>query len=94
MRFVDGTKNQGGEDNIHEARELEIFVAVVTALGLSMQEALVYIGINDRFVLVFMECDYETVWKFFTKISITNPECVTVDRVYHYIILREGGPQH
>ena len=57
MRFIGGTTNQEINGNNQGAWDPEIYIAVITTVGVPVEEALVDIGIKYRNALINMECD-------------------------------------
>ena len=62
MRFIGGLTRQGRTVSIHGAWEPEISVAVITTVGVPVEEALDDIGMKSINVVINMECDGEAYW--------------------------------
>ena len=62
VRFIGGPSNQGRKGNIQGAWDIDISVAVVIAVGVTVEESLAYIGINARRSVIHLECDCEEYW--------------------------------
>ena len=59
VSFIGGPSNQVRTGYIQGVWDPDISVAVVTAVGVLAEEALFYIGMNTRSVLIRLECDCE-----------------------------------
>ena len=62
VRFICGTTRQGRTVIIQGACNPEIFVAVITMVGVKVGEALNDIGMNSRKVMINMKCNGEESW--------------------------------
>ena len=62
MSFIGGTTNKVRIGSIQEAWYTEILVAVITTVGVPVEETLAGIGIKSRKVLIYMECGVEASW--------------------------------
>ena len=62
VRFIDGITSQGVKLSIHGAWDPEISVAVITTVGVPVEENLADIGMKARNVVICMECDGEESW--------------------------------
>ena len=62
MRFIGGLTRQGRTVSIHGSWEPEISVAVITTVGVPVEEALDDIGMKAINVVINMECDGEAYW--------------------------------
>ena len=57
--FIGGPTNQRRTDNIQGAWDPEILVAVITMVGVLVEEALVDIVMKAKKLVIHMECDVE-----------------------------------
>ena len=55
--FIGGPTNQRRTGNIQGAWDPEILVAVITMVGVPVEEALVDIVMNSRKVMIHLECE-------------------------------------
>ena len=62
LRFLGETTKQVSSGKIHGDWYPEILVKVVTYVGVPVEVALAYIGMNSRENMVHMECNCEAVW--------------------------------
>ena len=62
VRFIGGPTRQGRTGSIHVSSDPEISVAVITTVGIPVEEALADIGMKTRNVVIHMECDVEASW--------------------------------
>ena len=62
VRFIGGPKRQGREVSIQVSWYPETSVAVITTVGITVEEALAYIGMKTINVVIHMECGGETSW--------------------------------
>ena len=58
-RFIGGPKSQGRTGSIHREWYLERSVAVITMVGITVEEDLADIGMKTINVMIHMECDGE-----------------------------------
>ena len=62
MRFIGGHTRQGRTGSIQVSWDPERSVAVITTVGIPVEEAFPDIGIKNRNVVIHMECDGEASW--------------------------------
>ena len=62
VRFISGFKRQGRTGSIQGYWYPEISVAVITTVGITVEEALADIGMKTRNLVIHMECDGEASW--------------------------------
>ena len=62
LRFIGGLSKHIITGNMQGVWDPDISVAVVTAVGVSAEEALFYIGMNTRSMLIRLECDCGEYW--------------------------------
>ena len=59
MKFASGNTNQVITGNIQGVWDPDISVAVITAVGIPVEEVLLCIGMNDRRAVINLERDCE-----------------------------------
>ena len=62
LRFLGGPTNKGMTGNMHESWYINRLVVVATEVGVSVEEALEDIRMNNRKETINLECDCEAIW--------------------------------
>ena len=62
MRFIGGPKRKGKTGRIQGYWDPEISLAVITTVGIPVEEALADIGTKTINVVIHMKCDVEESW--------------------------------
>ena len=62
VRFIGGAPKKGMKGNIKGSWDPEILVAVITTVGIPMEDSLADIGIKSRNMMIRLECAGKAYW--------------------------------